>query len=57
MADEPTGNLDSINSRIVLELLQKLSTEGNTIITVTHDKDFARAAHRIIEMADGRILN
>lgn len=57
MADEPTGNLDSYNSHIVLELLQKLSSEGNTIISVTHDKDFARVAHRIIEMADGRILN
>ena len=55
MADEPTGNLDSANTEIVFDILQKLSKNGNTIITVTHDADFAKRADRIIEMVDGRI--
>lgn len=57
MADEPTGNLDSANSKIVFDILQDLSrNKGNTIITVTHDVDFAHRADRIIEIADGRIV-
>ncbi len=55
MADEPTGNLDSANTEIVFDIFQKLSKNGNTIITVTHDVDFAKRADRIIEMVDGRI--
>jgi len=55
MADEPTGNLDSANTEIVFDIFQKLSKNGNTIITVTHDADFAKRADRIIEMVDGRI--
>jgi lipoprotein-releasing system ATP-binding protein len=58
MADEPTGNLDSANSKIVFDILQDLSrSKGNTIITVTHDTDFAHRADRIIEIADGRITS
>ncbi len=55
MADEPTGNLDSANTEIVFDIFQKLSQKGNTIITVTHDADFAKRADRIIEMVDGKI--
>ncbi len=56
MCDEPTGNLDSKNTNIVFDLFQKLSKEFNqTIITVTHDEDFAKRSDRIIEMADGEI--
>lgn len=55
MADEPTGNLDSNNSEIVFEIFRNLSKKGNTIITVTHDTDFANRADRIIEIIDGRI--
>jgi lipoprotein-releasing system ATP-binding protein len=56
MGDEPTGNLDSKNTGIVFDLFQKLSGEmGQTIITVTHDEDFAKRSNRIIEMADGEI--
>lgn len=56
MGDEPTGNLDSKNTGIVFDLFQKLSKEfGQTLITVTHDDDFARRSDRIIEMADGEI--
>jgi lipoprotein-releasing system ATP-binding protein len=58
MADEPTGNLDSANSKIVFDIFRDLSrNKGNTVITVTHDTDFARRADRIIEIADGQIVN
>lgn len=58
MGDEPTGNLDSKNTGIVFDLFQKLSKElGQTIVTVTHDEDFAKRSDRIIEMADGVIMN
>lgn len=55
MADEPTGNLDSANSAIIFNIFNQLAKEGNTIITVTHDYDFARKSDRILEMTDGRI--
>jgi lipoprotein-releasing system ATP-binding protein len=55
MADEPTGNLDSGNSEIVFEIFRSLSKKGNTIITVTHDNDFAKGADRILEIVDGKI--
>jgi lipoprotein-releasing system ATP-binding protein len=42
MADEPTGNLDSVNSEIILNIFRDLVDKGNTIIAVTHDKDFAK---------------
>jgi lipoprotein-releasing system ATP-binding protein len=55
MADEPTGNLDSANTAIIFSIFNELVRQGNTIITVTHDHDFAGKSHRIIEMTDGRI--
>ncbi|MBN8852092.1 MAG: ATP-binding protein [Sphingobacteriales bacterium 50-39] len=55
MADEPTGNLDSINTKIVFDIFHELSRQGNTILAVTHDRDFAARSDRIIEMMDGRI--
>jgi len=58
MADEPTGNLDSANSKIVFDIFHRLTHEnGNTIITVTHDPDFAHRADRIIELVDGKLAN
>ncbi len=58
MGDEPTGNLDSKNTGIVFDLFQKLTHDfGQTIITVTHDEDFAKRSDRIIEMADGVITS
>ncbi len=57
MGDEPTGNLDSKNSRAVQDIFRNLALEfGQTIICVTHDNDFASNTDRIIEMADGLIL-
>jgi len=58
MCDEPTGNLDSKNTNIVIDLFQKLAKEfGQTIIAVTHDEDFAHRSDRIIEMSDGKIIH
>jgi lipoprotein-releasing system ATP-binding protein len=57
MGDEPTGNLDSINSEVVFEIMKNLSKErGQSIIAVTHDPDFAERSDRIIEMKDGEII-
>lgn len=57
MCDEPTGNLDSKNTSIVLETFHQLSQEfGQTIIAVTHDNDFAEASNRIIELSDGKLI-
>ena len=56
LADEPTGNLDSVSSAGVRDLLRTLTREaGKTIVAVTHDRDFAAAADRRIGLVDGRI--
>jgi lipoprotein-releasing system ATP-binding protein len=56
MADEPTGNLDSVNTGLVFDIFRDLShNNGITVLTVTHDLDFANNADRVIEMVDGRI--
>ncbi len=53
-ADEPTGNLDSINGNIIIDLFKKINQEkGTTIIYVTHDKEFAAKAQRQIMLVDG----
>ncbi len=57
LADEPTGNLDSKNSQIIMELLGRLNKKGNTIIMVTHDAKLAKYAKRIINVVDGKIAN
>ncbi|HEY0245791.1 MAG TPA: ATP-binding cassette domain-containing protein, partial [Mucilaginibacter sp.] len=57
MGDEPTGNLDSKNTNIVFDIFKELAHErGQTIITVTHDEDFARNSDRVIELSDGHIV-
>ena len=56
MCDEPTGNLDSQNTEVVLELFKKIAAErGQTFLVVTHDEDFASKSDRIIHMEDGQI--
>lgn len=55
MADEPTGNLDSINSSIILDIFRNLANNGHTIIAITHDKDFAAKSDRQILITDGMI--
>jgi putative ABC transport system ATP-binding protein len=56
LADEPTGNLDSKTSEIVLETFQKLNDEGHTIILITHERDVAEHAERIVFIRDGKIV-
>lgn len=56
LADEPTGNLDSVNGEEVMNLLSELNHEGTTVIMVTHSKTNADKAHRIIQLFDGHIV-
>jgi len=56
LADEPTGNLDSKNSEIILKTFKDLNQLGHTIILITHDQDIANQASRIISIKDGKIL-
>ena len=57
MCDEPTGNLDKKNGLIVFGIFKKLAEENHqTLLVVTHDEEFAKNSHRIIEMEDGRII-
>lgn len=55
-ADEPTANLDSETSRAVLDAFLELNREGQTIIMVTHEPEYAEMTHRIITMADGKLI-
>jgi putative ABC transport system ATP-binding protein len=55
LADEPTGNLDSRTGREILNLFHKIHDQGNTIIMVTHDREVADQAQRIIQIRDGQI--
>jgi putative ABC transport system ATP-binding protein len=57
LADEPTGNLDSATGEEILRLFERLHSEGNTIILVTHDRDVANYAHRVISIRDGKIAS
>jgi putative ABC transport system ATP-binding protein len=56
LADEPTGNLDSLNGEQVMRIFQDLNAEGRTIVMVTHDDKYASYAQRIINLHDGRIV-
>jgi putative ABC transport system ATP-binding protein len=55
LADEPTGNLDSRTGREILNLFHRIHEQGNTIIMVTHDREVANQAQRIISIRDGQI--
>ena len=57
IADEPTGNLDSASSRLVMELLSEIHQTGSTILMVTHNPELTRYASRIVFMRDGSIVN
>ncbi|HVX24223.1 MAG TPA: ABC transporter ATP-binding protein [Candidatus Saccharimonadales bacterium] len=57
IADEPTGNLDSASSRLVMELLADIHRQGNTIIFVTHNPELTRYATRVVYMHDGTVIH
>jgi putative ABC transport system ATP-binding protein len=57
LADEPTGNLDSLMARQVMELLEQINRDGATIIMVTHDSELARRAPRNIQVVDGQLAD
>lgn len=57
LADEPTGNLDSKSGSDVMNIIKKLSSEGKTIVLITHDNEIAKAAKRTITIKDGLLLD
>ena len=56
LADEPTGALDSTTSYEVMDLIQKINDQGNTILVVTHEDDIAHMCKRIVHLRDGVIV-
>ena len=57
LADEPTGNLDSKNGSLVMDMLSELNREGTTICMVTHDDRYAHYARRVVHLFDGKIVD
>ena len=55
LADEPTGNLDSVTSLEILALFDEIHKQGNTVIVVTHEEEVAEHAHRVIRLRDGMV--
>jgi putative ABC transport system ATP-binding protein len=57
LADEPTGNLDSVTTEEILDLFDRLNAAGKTIIMVTHENDVGARSRRIIRLRDGSVLS
>jgi putative ABC transport system ATP-binding protein len=56
LADEPTGNLDSVTARAVLDLFRRMTGTGTTVVIATHERDIGRIVDRTIELTDGRVM-
>jgi putative ABC transport system ATP-binding protein len=57
LADEPTGNLDSVTATAILDLFRDLANQGTTLVIATHEADIARVIDRRIEISDGALVN
>lgn len=57
LADEPTGNIASVQAEEIMAIFQKLNDEGHTIVMITHESDIAKHAKRILHIKDGKIIN
>jgi putative ABC transport system ATP-binding protein len=57
LADEPTGNLDSLMTREIMDLLERINEQGTTIVMVTHSPECAARAHRQIHLLDGKVVD
>jgi putative ABC transport system ATP-binding protein len=57
LADEPTGNLDSVSARDVMTLIDELHASGRTIVLITHDAEVADAADRSVRILDGQLVD
>jgi len=57
LADEPTGNLDSLMARQIMDLLEEINARGTTVIMVTHDPELAHRAHRNVHVMDGQVTD
>jgi putative ABC transport system ATP-binding protein len=57
LADEPTGNLDSVTARSVLDLFRKLTDHGTTVVVATHERDISGLIDRSVELNDGRVVS
>jgi putative ABC transport system ATP-binding protein len=57
LADEPTGNLDSLMARQIMELIEDINASGTTVVMVTHNDELARRAHRNVHIVDGQLID
>jgi putative ABC transport system ATP-binding protein len=57
VGDEPTGNLDTVTAAEMFELLERLNAEGKTVLFVTHDRELAARAHRVVTIRDGLVVD
>jgi putative ABC transport system ATP-binding protein len=56
LADEPTGNLSSLQSEEIMQIFQELNEDGGTIVMVTHEPDIGRHCRRMVQIRDGRVM-